>query len=71
MQELRSLEILPNIKGETFSESVDRLSGNAVSSEHLREDIVVESSDVEKQLVIDRFPNKRNNYLIVPRVIEE
>jgi len=42
-----------------------------ISTDDLREDIVVEASDAEKRLIIDNFPNKKNNYLVVPRVIEE
>jgi Asp-tRNA(Asn)/Glu-tRNA(Gln) amidotransferase C subunit len=71
MQEFMSLETLPNMEGTTSSESVDQLSGNAITVEDLREDIVVEVSDTEKQRIIDNFPNEKNNYLIVPRVIEE
>jgi len=47
------------------------LSGNVVSTDDLREDIVVETSDVEKRRIIDSFPKEKNNYLVVPRVIEE
>jgi len=47
------------------------LSGNVVSTDDLREDIVVEASDVEKRRIIDSFPKEKNNYLVVPRVIEE
>jgi len=44
---------------------------NAITTEDLREDVVVEASEVEKRLIIDHFPNEKNNYLVVPRVIEE
>jgi len=47
------------------------LSVNAISVDDLREDIVVEASAEEKRLIIDNFPNEKNNYLVVPRVIEE
>ena len=48
-----------------------------ITTEDLREDVVVEASDVEKQRIIDNFPKEntvyevRGNYLVVPRVIEE
>jgi len=58
MKESTSLENLSNIEG-------------VISSDDLREDIVVEASDVEKQRIIDNFPRKKNNYLIVPKTIEE
>ena len=44
---------------------------NAVTTDDLREDIVVEASDAEKRLIIDNFPKEKDNYLVVPRVIEE
>ena len=50
---------------------INRLSGNAISTEDLREDRVVEASDVEKQLIIANFPEQKDNYLVVPKVIEE
>jgi len=47
------------------------LSNQIVTVDDLREDNVVEASALEKQLIIDNFPNQKNNYLIVPKVIEE
>jgi len=47
------------------------IEGAIITTDDLREDIVVEVSDADKQLIIDNFPNKKNNYLVVPRVIEE
>ena len=56
------------------------IEGTTITADDLREDIVIEASDAEKQSIIDNFPNKKNtctvyevrgNYLIVPRVIEE
>ena len=58
MKELTPLEVLSNIEG-------------AISSENLREDIVVEASAAEKQHIINNFPKKKNNYSVVPKVIEE
>ena len=57
--------------GETGEDVIDLLSGNAVSTDALREDIVVEASAVEKQLIIDNFPEQKNNYLVVPKVMDE
>jgi Asp-tRNA(Asn)/Glu-tRNA(Gln) amidotransferase C subunit len=44
---------------------------NAVSLEQLREDIVIESSDLEKKIIIENFPKEKNGYLVVSKVIEE
>ena len=91
MSELRSLEILSNIKDATSSESVEQLFGtvraavseqndidfvklmsnSAVATDDLREDTVIESSETERQIIIDNFPLSKNNYLVVPKVIEE
>jgi len=50
---------------------INLLSGNAVSTDALREDIAVEASTAEKRLIIDNFPSENNNFLIVPKVIDE
>lgn len=44
---------------------------NAVSLNHLREDVVIESSTMEKQIIIENFPKEKNGYLVVAKVIEE
>ena len=43
---------------------------NCVSVSDLREDVVIESSAVEKQLILENFPNKKNGFLVVAKVIE-
>ena len=79
--------MLSNIEGATSSEAIEQLfdtlrnaatekevnllAGNAITTENLREDRVVEVSAVEKQLIIDNFPKQKDNYLVVPKVIEE
>ncbi|MDU0355630.1 hypothetical protein RS130_18585 [Paraglaciecola aquimarina] len=49
-------------------------SGNSnkkpVAIEHLREDTVVKASELEKQLIIENFPQEKNGYLVVAKVIE-
>ena len=50
---------------------VELLLENAVTTDELRTDIVVESSETERQIMIDNFPLSKNNYLVVPKVIEE
>jgi len=44
---------------------------NCVSLNDLREDMVIESSAVEKQIIIENFPKEKNGYLVVSKVIEE
>ena len=44
---------------------------NCVSLDNLREDVVIESSEIEKQIIIENFPKEKNGYLVVSKVIEE
>ena len=37
---------------------------------NLREDVVIESSAMEKQIILENFPNKKNGFLVVAKVIE-
>ncbi|WP_181374503.1 Asp-tRNA(Asn)/Glu-tRNA(Gln) amidotransferase subunit GatC [Polaribacter aquimarinus] len=46
-------------------------SNNAVSLDDLREDIVIDSSSIEKEIIIENFPKEKNGYLVVSKVIEE
>ena len=39
--------------------------------ESLRDDEVIESSSVEKEIIKENFPERKNDYLVVSRVIEE
>ena len=50
--------------------AVNNLNLNCVSVNDLREDIVVESSPIERELIIENFPNKKNGFLVVAKVIE-
>ena len=69
---MKELEIMSSIEGTTSTEKNDNLlSGDTATVDDLRDDIVIEASDDEKQSIIDSFPNEKNNYLVVPRVIEE
>jgi len=54
----------------TNNNSLNNVNNNCVSINNLREDVVIESSAVEKQLIIENFPNKKNGYLVVAKVIE-
>ena len=44
---------------------------NGVSLSDLRDDVVINSSDLEKQIIIENFPKEKNGYLVVSKVIEE
>ena len=46
-------------------------SNTAVSLEDLREDVVVDSSQTEKEIIIENFPKEKDGYLVVAKVIEE
>ena len=44
---------------------------NAVNLEDLRPDEATVSSELERNLIKENFPNEKNGYLVVPKVIEE
>lgn len=48
----------------------NNVNHNCLSVSDLREDVVVESSAIEKQLILENFPNKKNGFLVVAKVIE-
>jgi len=50
--------------------SLNNVNRNYVSVNSLREDVVIESSAIEKQLILENFPNKKNGFLVVAKVIE-
>ena len=50
--------------------SLNNVNHNCVYVSDLREDVVIESSAIEKQLIIENFPNKKNGFLVVAKVIE-
>lgn len=54
----------------TNNNSLNNVNYNCVSVNNLREDVVIESSAIEKQIIVENFPNKKNGYLVVAKVIE-
>jgi len=82
-----TVDVLSSIKGAQPSETVNKLfdviknaennnentvdNKNAVSLHDLRDDVVVDSSEIEKQIIIENFPKEKNGYLVVAKVIEE
>ncbi|GAA3570208.1 hypothetical protein [Snuella lapsa] len=53
------------------NDSLNNVNNNALSVNDLRDDIVIESSAKEKQIIIENFPKEKNGYLVVSKVIEE
>jgi len=80
-----TVDVLSSIKGAKESEAVNKLFDviknanvekavsklNAVEISDLRDDVVVESSDLEKQIIKDNFPKQKNGFLVVDKIIEE
>ena len=62
-------EVIKNSDLSTASSSGNS-NQNTVSIEHLREDTVVNASELEKQLIVENFPQEKNGYLVVAKVIE-
>jgi Asp-tRNA(Asn)/Glu-tRNA(Gln) amidotransferase C subunit len=50
--------------------SLNNVNHNCVSVSNLREDVVIESSAIERQIILENFPNKKNGFLVVAKVIE-
>lgn len=50
--------------------NANNVNRNYVTLSDLREDVVVESSAMEKELILENFPNKKNGFLVVAKVIE-
>ncbi|MDG1227682.1 MAG: hypothetical protein P8P15_06890 [Polaribacter sp.] len=51
--------------------SFNKNHNKAVFLDDLREDIVINSPQIEKQIIIENFPKEKNGYLVVSKVIEE
>jgi len=50
--------------------AANNVNHNCVSVSDLREDVVIESSAIEKEIILENFPNKKNGFLVVAKVIE-
>ena len=55
----------------TNNNSFNNVNQNAVSLNDLREDIVVKSSTIEREIIKENFPKEKNGYLVVSKVIED
>ena len=51
--------------------SFNNVNPNAVSLNDLREDVVVKSSAIEREIIKENFPKEKNGYLVVSKVIED
>ena len=87
MSKIMTVDILSSIKGAKPSDSVNTLfdvikkantsnnsfkfNHNAVSLNDLRDDVVLDSSQIEKQFIVENFPKEKNGFLVVSKVIEE
>jgi len=58
-------------KGHISDTNQNHNNVNAVSIDNLRPDEIINSSDLERNLIIENFPNEKNGFLVVPKVIEE
>ncbi|WP_366182804.1 hypothetical protein [Flavobacterium ovatum] len=50
--------------------ATNNVNYNCVPVSDLRDDVVIESSAIEKELIMENFPNKKNGFLVVAKVIE-
>ena len=51
--------------------SLHMVNNNSVCLDELREDVVMESSALEKEIIIENFPREKNGFLVVAKVIED
>ncbi len=58
-------------KGHVDQQYSNTTTINAVSIEDLRPDTVVATSKEQRNLIVENFPNEKNGFLVVPKVIEE
>ena len=63
-------DVIKNAVPANNSNPENNVNRNCVSVNDLREDVVIESSAMEKQIILENFPNKKNGFLVVAKVIE-
>lgn len=65
-------ELFDSIKNASTKNTNKNNSLNTiVSINDLREDVIISSSEIEKQIIIDNFPKQKNRFLVVSKIIEE
>ena len=57
--------------GTDASDAADIFSEHCIPLDQLRDDIVIESSEYERKLIIENFPAEKKGYLMVMKVIED
>ena len=62
-------EVIKNAN--SSNNTFNNVNNNYVSLNDLRDDVVIESSETEKQIIKENFPKEKNGYLVVAKVIEE
>jgi Asp-tRNA(Asn)/Glu-tRNA(Gln) amidotransferase C subunit len=55
----------------TNNNAANNVNINSVSVSDLREDIVIRSSAIEREIIRENFPNEKDGYLVVSKVIED
>lgn len=66
-------ELFNNIKNAHLSNDENNLlvrHAQVVSLDGLREDVVIASSETERNIIKGNFPKQKNGYLVVSKVIE-
>ena len=51
--------------------SLSNVNTNTVSINDLRDDVIIESSELEKEIIIQNFPKEKGGYLVVAKIIED
>jgi len=62
-------EVIKNAN--STNNTFNNVNNNYVSINNLRDDVVIESSETEKQIIKENFPKEKDGYLVVAKVIEE
>ena len=55
----------------TNNNASNNVNLNAVSISDLREDVVVKSTAKEREIIKENFPNEKDGFLVVAKVIED
>ncbi len=66
----RLFDVIKNANS-TNNNSFNINHNNCVSLDNLRDDVVIESSSLEKQIIRENFPKEKDGYLVVAKVIED
>lgn len=61
-------EVIKN--ADTSNNNAFNHHNNAVSLDDLREDVVIPSTEKERDIIIENFPKEKNGYLVVSKVID-